>query len=96
MRDILKKLALLALPVAAYFCVFAAFEPNNYFGLKASTSSEAPVARLKSYAADPGERIIVGDSRLAHFDMERWKPSAAAPGRIWPSAGPPCGRAWTW
>ena len=70
MRDILKKLALLALPVAAYFCVFAAFEPNNYFGLKASTSSEAPVARLKSYAAAPGERIIVGDSRLAHFDME--------------------------
>lgn len=71
MRDILKKLALLALPVAAYFCVFAAFEPNNYFGLKAFTSSEAPVARLKSYAADPGERIIVGDSRLAHFDMEQ-------------------------
>lgn len=42
MRGILKKLALLAVPVAAYFCVFAAFEPNNYFGLKVSTSSEAP------------------------------------------------------
>ncbi len=71
MRNILKKLALLALPVAAYFCVFAAFEPNNYFGLKSSTSSEAPVARLKAYAANPGPRIIVGDSRLAHFDMEQ-------------------------
>ena len=33
MRNILKKLALLALPVAGYFCVFAPFEPNNYFGL---------------------------------------------------------------
>ena len=72
MANILKKLALLAVPVAAYFCLFAAFEPNNYFGLRAadSVSSEAPVARLKAYAASPGPSIIVGDSRLAHFDMD--------------------------
>ena len=34
MRNILKKLALLFVPVAAYFCFFCYFEPNNYFGLK--------------------------------------------------------------
>ena len=39
MRNILKKLALLLVPVAAYFAVFLAFEPNNYFGLHKVTDS---------------------------------------------------------
>ena len=38
MKSICKKLALLAIPVAVWFVFFAAFEPNNYFGLKASAS----------------------------------------------------------
>ena len=79
MRGILKKLALLAVPVAAYFCVFAAFEPNNYFGLKVSTSSEAPVARLKASAADPGARKLVPGTKhfavcLALCGWSRWLP----------------------
>ena len=70
MKNILKKLALLAIPVAAWLAVFIAFEPNNYFGLKDSAGSSQPVARVRAYQQDPGRNLILGDSRLAHFDME--------------------------
>ena len=42
MKNILKKLALLMIPVLLWFAFFVAFEPNNYFGLKASASSSQP------------------------------------------------------
>ena len=45
MKNILKKLALLCIPVVVWFVFFAAFEPNNYFGAKASATSSQPVAR---------------------------------------------------
>ena len=69
MKSILKKLALLAIPVLIWFAFFLAFEPNNYFGLKASATSSQPVARVRAYQQAPGENLILGDSRLAHFDM---------------------------
>ena len=69
MKNILKKLALLAIPVLLWFAFFIAFEPNNYFGLKASATSSQPVARVRAYQQDPGTNLILGDSRLAHFDM---------------------------
>ena len=69
MKLICKKLALLAIPVAVWFVFFAAFEPNNYFGLKASASSSQPVARVRAYQQHPGQNLILGDSRLAHFDL---------------------------
>ena len=70
MKNILKKLALLAIPVLVWLVVFVAFEPNNYFGLKASAGSSQPVARVRAYQQTPGTRLILGDSRLAHFDMD--------------------------
>ena len=69
MRNILKKLALLFIPVAAYFCFFCYFEPNNYFGLKETAAGTAPIGRIKAFVQQPGDRLILGDSRLAHFDM---------------------------
>lgn len=69
MKRILKRLALLSLPVLAWLAFFVAFEPNNYFGLKASASSSQPVARVRAYDQAPGRRLILGDSRLAHLDM---------------------------
>ncbi len=69
MKSILKKLALLMIPVLIWFAFFVAFEPNNYFGLKASASSSQPVARVRAYQQEPGTNLILGDSRLAHFDM---------------------------
>lgn len=70
MKHILRNLALLLVPVLAYFCLFVAFEPNNYFGLHPNTDSDAPISRLKDFKREPGNSIIIGDSRFAHFDME--------------------------
>ena len=70
MKSIFKKLALLAIPVLLWLAFFIAFEPNNYFGLKASATSSQPVARVRAYQQDPGTNLILGDSRLAHFDMD--------------------------
>ena len=69
MKNILKKVLLLMIPVLAWFLFFLTFEPNNYFGLKASATSSQPVARVRAYQQAPGENLILGDSRLAHFDM---------------------------
>lgn len=69
MKNILKKVLLLMIPVLAWFLFFLVFEPNNYFGLKASATSSQPVARVRAYQQAPGENLILGDSRLAHFDM---------------------------
>ena len=80
MKNILKKLALLCIPVALYLGFFLAFEPNNYFGLRQASGSTQPVARLRAYQADPGRSLILGDSRLAHFDMEL---AQAVSGREW-------------
>lgn len=69
MKNICKKLALLFLPVALYLCFFVAFEPNNYFGLRHTSGSTQPIARLRAYQQTPGENLFLGDSRLAHLDM---------------------------
>ena len=70
MRYILKRLALLSVPVWLWLLFFVAFEPNNYFGFKAGSGSSQPVARVRAYEQDPGHNLILGDSRLAHFDMD--------------------------
>ena len=82
MRNILKKLALLLVPVAAYFAVFIAFEPNNYFGLHKVTDSESSISRLKTFQREKGSRVIIGDSRLAHFDLDL---AGQASGKTWQS-----------
>ena len=69
MKHIIKKLALLFVPVYLWFAFFVAFEPNNYFGIKTASSSQ-PVARVRAYEQSPGTNLIIGDSRLAHFDMD--------------------------
>ncbi len=80
MKHILRKLALLCIPLALYLCFFLAFEPNNYFGLRASSGSTQPVARLRAYQNNPGENLIIGDSRFAHFDMDL---ADEASGKTW-------------
>lgn len=71
MKKLLRNIALLLLPVVAYFGVFIAFEPNNYFGLRAQPLGGSDIiARLRQYEKQPGDFVMVGDSRLAYFDME--------------------------
>ena len=69
MGHILKRLALVLVPVYVWLAFFIAFEPNNYFGLKADTDSSQRWRAVRAYQQDPGRSLIVGDSRLAHFDM---------------------------
>lgn len=71
MKHIIKKLALLFVPVYLWLAFFVAFEPNNYFGIKKTASSSQPVARVRAYEQSHGTNLIIGDSRLAHFDMAR-------------------------
>ncbi len=70
MKKFTLKLALAFLPVALYLAVFIAFEPNNYFNLKQNSSTNSPIARIRAYEADMQNTVILGDSRMAHFDME--------------------------
>ena len=70
MKHLLKRLALLLTPVYLWFAFFVIFEPNNYFGLKATVGSSQPVARVRAYQQAPGRNLILGDSRLAHFDTD--------------------------
>ena len=63
MVHILKRLTLLFTPIYLWFLFFVAFEPNNYFGLKGETDSSQPVARVRAYQQDPGQSLIIGDSR---------------------------------
>ena len=70
MKHLCKKLVLLAIPILLYLAFFIAFEPNNYFGLRNSAASTAPIARVRAFVDNPGDYLLLGDSRLAHFDME--------------------------
>ena len=60
MKHIIKKLALLFVPVYLWFAFFVAFEPNNYFGIKKTASSSQPVARVRAYEQSPGTNLIIG------------------------------------
>ncbi len=72
MSKLIKKLALVLVPVVIYFAIFIYFEPYNYFGLKNSEySGDSRMYRVREYNKNPRDVIILGDSKLAHFDMEK-------------------------
>ena len=81
MKKILPRLALLAAPFLVYFALFFAFEPYDYFGVKGGASSEdSVITRVRAYLSAPEDAIILGDSRMVHFDMNA---VAEASGRGW-------------
>ncbi len=70
MLKLVKKLALVSLPIIIYFAIFVYFEPYNYFGLKNNEySGDSRMYRVREYTKYPADVIILGDSKLAHFDM---------------------------
>lgn len=72
MLKIVKKTALVFAPVLIYFAAFIYFEPYNYFGLKHNEyTADSAIVRVRQYNQNPTDIIILGDSRLAHFDMEQ-------------------------
>lgn len=64
----LRNIALLLLPAIIYFSIFIAFEPNNYFGLKAQADGTDIMATLRQYQVHPQNRVIIGDSRMAKLN----------------------------
>lgn len=69
---LLAKLALFVLPILLYFVIFIIFEPYNYFGLQNNaTESDQVIYRVRQFVNDPQDAIILGDSRMAHMDMEQ-------------------------
>lgn len=71
MVKLARKLAIILLPIVIYFAAFIYFEPYNYFGLKESEySGDSAIVRVRNYNAEPEDVILLGDSRMAHFDMD--------------------------
>lgn len=79
MKRFVRTLCLLLLPILLYYALFLWLEPNNYFGLRSTTPSGTVLGALREYEKDPVNSIIVGDSRLAHFDMEEVEKTAGRP-----------------
>ncbi len=77
MSKIFRNIALLLLPILLYYAVFLAFEPNNYFGLRSSTPSGVVFGAIRQYRESPTDAVILGDSRMAHFDMDELQGSTA-------------------
>lgn len=67
---LIKKLSVLILPVVVYFMIFWAFEPYNYFGIKSTADTGSVIYRVRSFDKSPQNAIILGDSRMAHFDSQ--------------------------
>lgn len=68
MGKFIRKVAIILAPILIYFAIFVAFEPNNYFGIKPKADGTDIIAALREYQANPQDRIILGDSRMAKFD----------------------------
>lgn len=80
MKKLLVRLFCLALPFLCYFGAFLYFEPYDYFGLKGGAVSEdSYITRIRSFLNQPQDSIILGDSRMAHFDMDLVQQASGVP-----------------
>lgn len=72
MKQFVFKIIAALLPVLVYITIFVAYEPYNYFGLKEEKTGSwtTPLARTRAYLRAPSENIILGDSRMNHFDLD--------------------------
>lgn len=71
MIRLIKKLFIVLLPIFIYFAIFVYFEPYNYFGIKESEyTGDSAIVRVRQFNSDMKNAIILGDSRMAHFDMD--------------------------
>lgn len=70
MRKFAVKLFIAMFPLILYLGLFIAYEPYNYYGIKDDFSGSwaTPLARIRAYQRKPSENIILGDSRMNHFD----------------------------
>lgn len=73
MKKFIGKLLLASLPFIVYLTIFVIYEPYNYWGIKEPKSGRwsTPLARVREFQRNPAENIILGDSRMNHFDLDR-------------------------
>ncbi|MDL2252527.1 hypothetical protein LJC49_00435 [Ruminococcaceae bacterium OttesenSCG-928-I18] len=67
MGKLLRNTVLLLVPILLYYGLFLAFEPNNYFGLRAKTPTGAIFGELREYRENPTTGVLIGDSRFANI-----------------------------
>lgn len=82
MKKFIGKFLTALFPLIVYVIFFIIFEPYNYWGLKPFYTGQwtKPLARCREYMRNSSENIILGDSRMNHFDLnsveqmtgERW------------------------
>lgn len=72
MKRFLGKLALAIIPLLVFAGIFMIYEPYNYWGLKPEKTGNwtMPLARVRAFLRQPSENIILGDSRMNHFDLD--------------------------
>ncbi len=72
MRKFFAKLLLALVPLLVYTALFVAYEPYNYWGLKPEKTGNwtTPLGRVRAFLREPSENIILGDSRMNHFDLD--------------------------
>lgn len=72
MKKFIWKLTLASLPFIIYLTIFIIYEPYNYWGIKDSKSGRwaTPLARVREFQRNPAENLILGDSRMNHFDFD--------------------------
>ncbi len=70
MKKLLLRIFFILLPIAGYFVLFFTFEPYNYLGIKDTANTNSVIYRTRAYLQQPTNSILVGDSRLAHLDMD--------------------------
>lgn len=72
MKKFYYRLCLALFPMLLYLVFFILFEPYNYFGLRPEKSGSltTPMARVREFQRNPSEYIILGDSRMNHFDLD--------------------------
>lgn len=73
MKKIILKMIVVLLPLWVYLLVFVKYEQHNYYGLKEDKWTydwSKPLARVREYLRNPSENVILGDSRMNHFDLD--------------------------
>lgn len=71
MKKFVFKIFMALLPMVIYVACFVMCEPYNYFGIHERALCDwTPLQVIREYMRNPSENIIIGDSRMNHYDLE--------------------------
>ncbi|MGD9560307.1 MAG: hypothetical protein AB7V55_06860, partial [Oscillospiraceae bacterium] len=77
MKKLLRGIALVLLPIAVYYGVFLGF--TGAVGLNNAIPGASAIEAIGRYRKNPTAGVIIGDSRLAHFNMAQVQATAQVP-----------------